>query len=108
MASHDNFEKASRRASGLQATVPRAVLAKYDRRTGRIAIHLSSNLIVSFAPADVEGLEEAKPSQLGKIEISPCGFGLHFPEIDADVYIPGYWKVSSGVAGGRVNVSRQN
>ncbi len=52
-------------------------------------MHLSSNLIVSFAPENVQGLETALPSQLSEIEISPSGFGLHFPAIDADIYVPG-------------------
>jgi hypothetical protein len=33
-------------------------------------------------------LERATPTDLGEIEISPSGFGLHFPRIDADLYIP--------------------
>jgi hypothetical protein len=36
----------------------------------------------------VQGLENAKPSQLEPIEITPSGFGLHFPKLDADVYLP--------------------
>jgi hypothetical protein len=52
-------------------------------------VHLSSKLIVSFSPADTEGLERAQPSQLKEIEISPSGFGLHFPAVDADLYVPG-------------------
>jgi len=52
-------------------------------------IHLSSKLIVSFSPSDVEGLEDARPSQLNEMEISPSGFGIHFPAVDADLYIPG-------------------
>ncbi|MCB1659588.1 MAG: DUF2442 domain-containing protein, partial [Pseudomonadales bacterium] len=35
-----------------------------------------------------EGLSHAKPSQLAEIEISPTGLGLHFPTLDADLYIP--------------------
>ena len=88
MASRDNFERANERARELEARVPRAVSARYDRKTGRIAIHLSSKLIVSFSPADVQGLENAKPSQLAEIEISPSGFGIHFPALDADLYVP--------------------
>lgn len=30
----------------------------------------------------------AKPAQLDEIEISPSGFGIHFPKIDVDVYLP--------------------
>src|SRR6266853_5323716 len=89
MASRDHFKRANQRAKDLEARIPRAVSAHYDRKTGRIVIHLSSKLIVSFLPADAEGLEGAQPSQLKKIEISPSGFGLHFPAVDADLYVPG-------------------
>lgn len=51
-------------------------------------IELSSKLIVSFSPSDVEGIENATPSQLGDIDISPSGFGIHFPAVDADLYVP--------------------
>ena len=46
-------------------------------------------MMVSFSPVDVKGLEHARPSQLNQIEISPSGFGIHFPAVDADLYIPG-------------------
>ena len=88
MKSNDNIERANRRARELQATAPRAVSARYDPKTGRIVIHLSSRLIVSFAPGDAQGLENARPSQLHEIEISPSGFGLYFPAVDADLYVP--------------------
>jgi hypothetical protein len=83
------FKQANQRAKHLEASLPRAVSAHYDPKTERIVIHLSSRLIVSFSPADAEGLEDALPAQLRKIEISPSGFGLHFPAIDADLYVPG-------------------
>ena len=82
MASRDDFEQANQRAKDLEAHIPKVVSAYYDRKTGRIVIHLSSKLIVSFAPGDVEGLEEARPSQLNQIEISPSGFGIHFPALN--------------------------
>lgn len=88
MASHNDFKSANQRVKDLKARIPRAVSAKYDRKTGRIVIHLSSKLIVSFSPADAEGLEGAQPSHLKEIEISPSGFGLHFPAVDADLYVP--------------------
>ena len=89
MASRDDFEQAKQRAKERETRFPRAVSAHYDRKTGRIVIHLSSKLIVNFSPGDVEGLEDARPSQLNEMEISPSGFGIHFPAVDADVYIPG-------------------
>jgi len=89
MALHDHFDQANQRARDLAASLPRAVSARYDRKSGRIVIHLSSRLIVSFSPRDAQGLEDAKPSQLDVIEISPSGFGIHFPKLDADLYVPG-------------------
>jgi len=88
MGTHDNFELANRRGRELQSEVPRAVAAHYDRATGRVVIRLSSKLDVSFSPRDAQGLEHAKPTQLDQIEISPSGFGIHFPKLDADLYLP--------------------
>jgi hypothetical protein len=72
----------------VQASIPRAVSAHYDRENGRVVIRLSSNLEVSFLPSDAQGLEKATPSQLDEIEISPSGLGIHFPKLDADLYLP--------------------
>ncbi|MDE3196979.1 MAG: DUF2442 domain-containing protein [Acidobacteriota bacterium] len=88
MKAPDELERANKRAKKMQSHAPRAISARYDPGTGRVVLNLSSRLIVSFAPADAEGLESATPAQLRKIEISPSGFGLHFPAIDADLYIP--------------------
>ncbi len=76
----------------------RTVSAHYDRKTGRVVLQLSSKLIVSFAPGDVEGLEHATPGQLEGIEISPSGFGIHFPAVDADLYVP---SLLEGVLGSK-------
>jgi hypothetical protein len=88
MAGYDKFELANRRGERVRASVPHAVSAHYDRATGRVVIHLSSRLDVSFSPRDAQGLESATPSQLGEIEISPSGLGIRFPKLDADLYLP--------------------
>ena len=69
--------------------IPKAISAHYDRKSGRIVIDLSSKLTLSFSPTDVQGLGHAKPSLLDEIEITPSGFGIHFPKLDADLYVPG-------------------
>jgi hypothetical protein len=103
--------KANQQAREMQAAVPRAVRARYDRRLKRVVIELSSKLAVMFAPEDAEGLEKASPAELELIEISPSGFGIHFPKLDADLYLPGLlegflgsrkWMAARmGAAGGR-------
>jgi hypothetical protein len=86
---NDDFEVAGERAQHLKRAFPHAISARYDRAAGRIVVELSSKLTVSFSPQDAQGLERAKASQLEPIEISPSGFGLHFPKLDADIYVPG-------------------
>ena len=68
---------------------PHAVSARYDRAHGLVVVDLSSKLSISFSPRDAQGLENAKASELEIIELSPSGFGLHFPKLDADLYVPG-------------------
>jgi len=80
---------ANRRARNLQASLRRAMAAHYDRENDRIVIELRSKVAISFSPHDARGLENAKPLQLQEIEITPSGFGIHFPRLDADLYLPG-------------------
>ena len=81
-------EVANERSSARLSETPTATAAHYDRRTDRLVIDLSSGLSIAFRPHDAQGLERAKPEQLRAIEISPSGFGLHFPDLDADIYLP--------------------
>jgi hypothetical protein len=92
MTSRQEFERANRRASGLRAAVPTAVAARYDRRLGRVVIRLSSGLDVAFSPRDAQGLANARPAELREIEISPSGFGIYFPRLDVDIYLPGLFQ----------------
>lgn len=78
---------------------PRAVAARYDRRTGRIVVTLDTGLELRIPPQIVQGLESARPANLAAIEISPTGLGLHFPKLDADVYIPGLLQGIFGSSG---------
>jgi len=84
-----DITEANERAKQRLAKTPVALAARYDRRIGRLVIDLSSGLSIAFKPQHAEGLQNAKPEQLQKIEISPSGLGLHFPSLDADLYLPG-------------------
>lgn len=124
MASVEAFGMSNRRAKARLRSMPIAVAARYDHRARRIVIRLSSKLEVGFSPEDAEGLEHADPSQLEQIEITPSGLGIHFPKLDADLYLPALlegflgskrWMASRlGAAGGRsrsvakVSASRRN
>ena len=88
MARHNEFELATQRARRRRDRIPSAVTARYDRKSGRIVIGLSTQMDVAFPPNVVQGLENASASQLEPIEISPSGFGIHFPKLDEDLYLP--------------------
>ena len=88
MPKRDEFELANQRAKRKRDRIPAAVSAHNDRNRGRIVIGLNTKMDVAFPPTLVQGLENAKPSQLEPIEITPSGFGLHFPKLNADLYLP--------------------
>ena len=84
----NEFEMAKRRAEARLRKTPCATKARYERRRDRVVIGLSTGIEIAFRPHDAQGLEHARPSQLDTIEISPSGLGIHFPKLDADIYLP--------------------
>lgn len=89
MAVHKaEFEAANARGAARLTKNPTAVAARYDRRTGRVVIELSTGVGITFKPQSAQGLEKARPADLTEIEISPSGLGLHIPALDADLYLP--------------------
>lgn len=65
-----------------------AIEAHYDRQCGRVVVKLNTGVHLAF-PADlVESLRDASADDLGRIEISPAGLGLHWPALDVDAYLP--------------------
>jgi hypothetical protein len=84
----DEFMAANRRGANGGRATPLATDARYDRTTDRVVIGLSSGIEVAFHPRQAQGIEHAKPHQLAKIEITPSGLGIHFPRLDADIYLP--------------------
>lgn len=83
-----------RRARG-----PHAVAATYDPGRRQVVVTLNTGVLICFAPKLVEGLENARPRDLRRIRVSPSGQGLHFPAVDADIFVP---RLLSGVLGSRL------
>ena len=85
--------------------------ARFDRRRRRVIVRLNTGLELSFPAALAEGLAGASPDELAEIEISPTGLGLHWPRLDADLYVPtllqgvfgsrSWMAVRMGAAGGK-------
>lgn len=103
------IERANRRGRARLRSSPIAKAARYDR--GRIVIEMSTGLELSFKARDAQGLAQATPAQLREIEVTPTGLGLHFPQLDADIYLPALldgflgskmWMARLGQRGGSV------
>ena len=91
---------------------PRAESAHYDAERDRVIVRLTTGIEIGFAPRDTEGLQHASPDDLAEVMVEAFGLGLHFPRLDADLYVPALlegvlgsksWMAARlGAAGGRV------
>jgi hypothetical protein len=64
-----------------------AVRADYDSRQNRLVVDLNTGVTIMVPVHLIEELSDANADDLG--EISPAGTALHWPRLDADVYVPG-------------------
>jgi len=94
----DEFERANKRAQTRKAKYPAVRSAHYDKGRAKVVVVLANGVELAFPPSAAEGLENATAAQLRDIQISPAGTALHFPKLDADLYVPGLLE---GVMGSR-------
>lgn len=103
-----SLAKASERGRRLMARGPLATAARYE--AGRIHVELSNGCAFEFPVAHAQGLAGAKAADLRRIEVSAAGLGLHWPTLDADLYVPALvkgilgtrqWMTQIGAVGGR-------
>jgi hypothetical protein len=85
------------RAAHRLATEPHIVTARFDTKSHNVVVHLSNNAWFGFPSEIAQGLQNATVEQLKKIEISPSGFGLHFPLLDAQFDITALLQGHYGV-----------
>ena len=91
---------------------PRVESAHYDAGRDRVIVRLTTGIEIGFTPRDAEGLTHASRDDLAEIKIEAFGLGIHFPRLDADLYVPALlegvlgsrrWMAARlGAAGGRV------
>ena len=65
----------------------RAVAASYDAAREKIVIALSNGAEFSLPTHLAQGLAGAPAEALSRIEITPSGFGLHWPMLDTDLSV---------------------
>lgn len=99
----NDFRLAEQRMSALRSAC-HAVAARYDRCKSQVIVSLNTGVELSFPPELAQGLADASPDSLAEIEISPAGHGLHWPQLDADVYLP---ALLQGVFGSKSWMTQQ-
>lgn len=112
MAITENDLKAAEKRMQDQRDAGYATSARYDKQSGRLLIGLSTGVDIAIPVTRMEGMSDATEDARSEIEISESGLGLHWPQLDVDVYVPSLlqgifgsrrWMASQlGAAGGAV------
>jgi hypothetical protein len=84
----EKYIAANQRGATKKAVYSALRSVRFDVRSKRLVFSLSSGLDLVFSPESVPGLQGASPADLKDYEISPSGLGVHFPKLDADLYLP--------------------
>ena len=91
-----DWDTANQRGQEALAAGPLADSAYYDQPTGKIVIELNNGVGLHIPPTLIQGMESATPADMAEIIINGHGMGLHFPRLDADLYVP---ALARGVLG---------
>jgi hypothetical protein len=105
------YTRARRAAKEADATEPRAIAARYDRKAKRVVVDLRGGASFSFPPELAQGLCGASAADLSRVIVTPSGSGLRWPALDVDFSLPALilgifgtkqWMAELGRRGGKV------
>ncbi|TAM74767.1 DUF2442 domain-containing protein [bacterium] len=94
------------------ATEPRAVKGRYDRKSDRLVLDLRNGVTVAIPRALLQGLAGADPALVSQVEVTRSGEGLHWEALDVDFSVPSLlvgifgtrsWMSKLGQEGGLVS-----
>lgn len=105
------FKKAVNRKE--RRALPRAISARFDRRSHRVIVRLDTGLDFSFDPRQAQGLSDASVEDFVSVRVEGAGSTLRFPRLDADYTVS---RLLEGFLGpldwtrreARVHASREN
>ncbi len=88
---------------------PRAIAARYRVKSDTLALKLATGVELVIPRKLLQGLANADPRDVAKIEIEDDGTSLHWESLDVDHYVPGLidgvfgtrkWMSEAGKIGG--------
>jgi len=83
----EQIDQAIARAASLPDE-PRAISIEYRPGLDLFIVMLSNGERLVLQRELLEGLQSATRRQLANVEITPQGSGLHWPDLDVDLYVP--------------------
>lgn len=66
--------------------------SRYRPSVGKLEVEFDNGATLAVPARLIQGLARASATGLSKIETTPAGWGLHFPRLDADVYVPALFE----------------
>jgi hypothetical protein len=104
MVTDAQLKAAEARGRKMLETEPRALGARYDQTTGRVVLDLANGCTYAFPARLVQDLQGASHDDLAGVVVDGVGFNLHWPALDADLYVP---ALVSGIFGTRAWMTRE-
>lgn len=96
LTSDAEIDAAIRQARAYEKYDRRVLRAVYSARTDRLLLYMDNGVTHMIPRRLLQGLVEARPAGLHKIELLGGGTGLYWPALDVAHYVPG---LLSGVYG---------
>jgi hypothetical protein len=88
--------EAANEAGQAKLNAGHAIAAYFNPDRNGLVVTLNTGVEI-FVPVElIQDLAGSEPAKLQNVEITGAGMGLYFPDIDADVYVPG---LISGIFG---------
>ncbi len=98
------IEAAEARGREVLMTAPRVQTVRYDQESGRVTIELVDGCAYAFPVERVQDLRGASDEDLAEVEVDGAGLNLHWPRLDADLYVP---ALVAGIFGTRAWMKRE-
>ncbi len=99
-----DIHRARVRGRAKSAHMPPLAGVRFDPVSNRLVLCFETGVELHVPIRAIEGLEGASAEDLAQSEISPSGLGLHFPALDADLYLP---ALLEGVMGTKAFMAAQ-
>jgi hypothetical protein len=98
------LKAAEARGREMLSNEPRALGAHFDPATGRVVVDLVNGCTYAFPARLVQDFQGASDDALAGVVVDGLGFNLHWPALDADLYVP---ALVAGIFGTRAWMKRE-